>query len=125
MNRYTKGLENLSKIDGRAGEEVVRSIHEVFPDFAKFLVEYPFGDIYERKELLLREREIATIASLITQGDAQPQLAVHIVAGLNVGLTKAEIYEIILQMSVYCGFPKAINALNTANKVIKEYQNEY
>lgn len=50
----------------------------------------PFGDIYSRPGLALRDREIATIAALAAMGNATPQLKVHIEAGLNVGLSQAE-----------------------------------
>ncbi|HCE25529.1 MAG TPA: 4-carboxymuconolactone decarboxylase, partial [Hyphomonas sp.] len=62
-------------------------------------------------------REIATIAALTAMGTAQPQLKVHIQAGLNVGLTKSEIEEIIIQMSVYAGFPAALNGMQAAKEV--------
>ena len=44
-------------------------------------------------------------------GNATPQLKVHIEAGLNVGLSREEIIEIIMQMAVYAGFPAALNGL--------------
>jgi 4-carboxymuconolactone decarboxylase len=73
--------------------------------------EFPFGDIYSRPGLDLRAREIATIAALTALGNAAPQLKVHIEAGLNVGLTREEITEVIIQMAVYAGFPAALNGL--------------
>ena len=115
--RYERGMENLKKIDAEAGEKVVEALGRISPDFARFLVEYPFGDVYEREGLDLRSREIATIAALAAMGIAAPQLKVHIEAGLNVGLTKDEILEILIQMSVYAGFPSAINGLLAAQEV--------
>ncbi len=115
--RYEIGLEKLKQIDGQNGVDVVENLRKIHPDFAKYLVEYPFGDIYSRQNLDLRLREIATIAALCALGNAKPQLKVHVKAGLNVGLTKDEIYEIILQMSVYAGFPAAINGFLAAQEV--------
>ncbi len=46
-----------------------------------------------------------------------PQLKVHIQAGLNVGLSRGEIIEIIMQMAVYAGFPAALNGLFAAKEV--------
>ena len=48
------------------------------------------------------------------------QLKDHINAALNVGNTPVEIVEIIMQMSAYCGFPKAINAVVAAKEVFAE-----
>jgi 4-carboxymuconolactone decarboxylase len=67
----------------------------------------------------MRDREIATIASLAALGNAMPQLKVHIEAGLNVGLTREEITEILIQMAVYAGFPAALNGLFAAKEVFR------
>ncbi|MGI0119574.1 carboxymuconolactone decarboxylase family protein [Zooshikella sp. RANM57] len=117
QSRFERGLENLKKIDGEAGEKVINGLKQIAPDLARYTIEYPFGDIYNRPGLDLRSREIATIAALTAMGNAEPQLKVHIQAGLNVGLTKEEIVEIIIQMSVYAGFPAALNGINVAKEV--------
>lgn len=115
-DRFERGVENLRRIDGEAGEKVVESLKDISPDLARYTIEYPFADIYARPGLGLREREIATIAALTAMGTAQPQLKVHIQAGLNVGLMKSEIEEIIIQMSVYAGFPAALNGMQAAKE---------
>lgn len=101
--RYIIGQEMLQRVDGKGGEAVVDSLRDIAPDFARYLIEFPFGDIYARPGLDLRSREIATIAALTALGNAEPQLKVHIAAGLNVGLTQEEITEAIMQMAVYAG----------------------
>ncbi|NCQ21005.1 MAG: carboxymuconolactone decarboxylase family protein [Sphingomonadales bacterium] len=116
-DRLDRGLENLRKIDGEAGAKVIESLQDISPDLARYTIEYPFGDIYARPGLGLREREIATIAALTAMGNAQPQLKVHVQAGLNVGLSKREIEEIIIQMSVYAGFPAALNGMQAAKEI--------
>ena len=115
--RYTTGQEMLQRVDGKGGDAVVNSLKDIAPDFARYLIEVPFGDIYARPGLDLRSREIATIAALTALGNAAPQLKVHIAAGLNVGLTQEEITEVIMQMAVYAGFPAALNGLFAAKDV--------
>jgi 4-carboxymuconolactone decarboxylase len=116
-SRLERGRRALSEIDGKAGDNVVAALADIAPDFAQYLLEFPFGDIYSRPGLDLRAREIATIAALTAMGNAAPQLKVHIEAGLNVGLTQDEIVEIIMQMSVYAGFPAALNGLFAAKEI--------
>jgi 4-carboxymuconolactone decarboxylase len=115
--RYQRGLRMLSRVDGTAGEQVVAKLAEFAPDLARLVVEFPFGDVYARPQLGLREREIATIAALTAMGTARPQLEVHIAAGLHVGLTREEIMEVIMQMAVYAGFPAALNGIAAAREV--------
>lgn len=116
-SRLARGQRMLAAIDGSAGEHVVASLADIAPDFARYLLEFPFGDIYARPGLDLRSREIATIAALTALGHAQPQLKVHVAAGLNVGLSEEEIVETIMQMAVYAGFPAALNGLFSAREV--------
>ena len=116
-SRYERGTRKLAEIDGEGGAAVVASLADIAPDFARYIVEFPFGDIYSRPGLDLRSREVATIAALTAMGNARPQLKVHIQAGLNVGLSRDEIIETIMQMAVYAGFPAALNGLSAAREV--------
>jgi len=115
-----RGRKALASIDGEGGQKVVDALAGIAPDFATYLLEFPFGDVYSRGQLDLRSREIATIAALAAMGNATPQLKVHIQAGLNVGLTREEIVEILMQMAVYAGFPAALNGLFAAKDVFGE-----
>mgnify|MGYP000943230300 FL=1 len=115
--RFITGQKMLQQVDGKGGDAVVESLKDIAPDFARYLLEFPFGDIYARPGLDLRSREIATVAALTALGNATPQLKVHIAAALHVGLTKEEIIEVIMQMAVYAGFSAALNGLFAAKEV--------
>ncbi len=119
-DRYQRGWEKLKEIDGEAGERVVESLKDIAPDFARLLIEFPFGDIYSRPGLDLKCREIAVVAALTALGNAAPQLKVHIHGALNVGCTEQEVVEVIMQMAVYAGFPAALNGLFAAKEVFAE-----
>ncbi len=119
-NRYDSGLIMLQKIDGEQGAGVVSWLQEIAPDFSRYLVEFPFGDIYSRPGLDLKSREIATVAALTALGNARPQLIIHIEAALNVGCSPTELVETIMQMAVYAGFPAALNGLAAAREVFEK-----
>ena len=123
-SRYENGLAMLKRIDGRVGEKVVESLRDIAPDFATYLIEFPFGDIYSRSGLELKSREIAVVAALTALGTAQPQLMVHISAALNVGCGREEIIETIMMMAVYAGFPASLNGLAAAKEVFSEHDAE-
>lgn len=116
-SRYDRGLRALAEIDGHAGQAVIDSLADIAPDFARYILEFSFGDIYSRPGLNVRSREVATIAALTAMGNAGPQLRVHIQAALNVGLSRTEIVETIMHMAVYAGFPAALNGLFAAKEV--------
>ncbi|GIU38483.1 4-carboxymuconolactone decarboxylase [Shewanella hafniensis] len=118
--RYVQGLAKLTEIDGEAGEKVISSLANICPDLGKYIIEYPFGDIYQREGLDLKTRELVTVAALTALGHCQPQLNVHVNGALNVGCTPQEIVEVILQMSVYAGFPAALNGMFVAKAVFAE-----
>lgn len=120
IDRYERGMKKLKEIDGEAGEKVIESLKDIAPDLARYTIEFPFGDIYSRPGLDLKSREIAVVAALTALGNAYPQLKVHINGALNVGCSREEIVEIIIQMAVYAGFPAALNGINAAKEVFKE-----
>ncbi|WP_320152817.1 carboxymuconolactone decarboxylase family protein [uncultured Tolumonas sp.] len=120
--RYQQGLAKLNEIDGEAGEKVIAALQDIAPDLARYVIEFPFGDIYTRPGLDLKSREIATVAALTALGNAAPQLKVHIHGALNVGCTETEIVEVIMQMAVYAGFPAALNGMFAAKEVFAERQ---
>jgi len=118
--RAERGRRLLNEIDGAAGEAVIAGLQDIAPAFAELLFEFPFGDIYAREALSLRDREIATVAALSAMGTAPKQLGVHVHGALNVGVTREEIVEVMMQMAVYAGFPAALNALAVAKDVFAE-----
>lgn len=118
--RYVRGWAKLKEVDGQAGEKVIESLKEIAPDFAQLIIEFPFGDIYSRPGLDLKIRELAVVAALTAMGNASPQLKVHIHGARNVGCSRQEIVEVIMQMAVYAGFPAAVNGLFAAKEIFSQ-----
>lgn len=118
--RFNRGWKKLKEIDGQAGVNVIESLKGISPDLGRYTIEYPFGDVYSRNILDNRTKEIAVVAVLTAMGNASPQLKVHINAALNVGVTQEELSEIMILMSVYAGFPSALNGTLALKEVLKE-----
>jgi 4-carboxymuconolactone decarboxylase len=118
---YEKGLQRLKEVDDIAGEKVIDSLADISPDLGRYVIEFGFGEIYSRPGLSLQQRELATVAALTAMGTAQPQLKVHLAAALNVGLSRQEITETIIQMALYAGFPAALNGMFAAKEVFAEH----
>jgi len=119
-DRYAKGLKNLEKIHPEASKTLMNNLQDIAPDLGRFVVEFPYGDVYDRPGLDLKSREIATVAALTALGDTKPELKDHIKGALNVGCNRKEIIEVIIQMAVYAGFPRAINGVTIAKEVFEE-----
>lgn len=68
---------------------------------------WAFGDVWAREELGRRDRSVIVIAILTAQS-LTDELAFHVPAGLNHGLTRVEIEEIMVQLTIYAGVPRAI-----------------
>lgn len=117
--RYARGKAVLDAVDGDAGANVIEALKDISPELAHQVVTWGFGEIYARPGLAPRDRQLVTLGMLTALG-TEPQLAVHVNASLNVGLTPEEIVEALLHSAVYCGFPRALNATFTAKKVFEE-----
>lgn len=118
-DRFDRGAAALAEVDGHAGEQVIASLQDIAPDFARYLIEFAFGDIYSRPGLDLRTRELVTVAMCTALGVA-PQLAVHVHGLLNVGGSEKEAVEVMIQMAGYAGFPAALNGIAVARTVFAE-----
>lgn len=119
-DRYKKGMDVLKKTNEKTIEEIFKDLEDIAPDLGRFIVEFPYSELYTREKVDLKTRELCTVAALTALGYPQVELKDHINASLAVGNTPGEIVEIIMQMSAYAGFPAAINGIMTAKKVFKE-----
>jgi 4-carboxymuconolactone decarboxylase len=117
--RYEVGAKELSELDNNQVQVLEEAYKDFAPDLVKFVVN-SYADVVGRNNLNKRYRQIATIAALTALGNARPQLKFHINGGLNVGLTAEEVKEIMLLMTVYSGFPSAINGINVLKEILSE-----
>lgn len=118
--RYERGAAVLDAVDGAGGQRVVDALADIAPALAHHVVAYGFGEVYARPGLTAPQRQLVTIGMLTALGGCEPQLEVHVNASLNVGLSPIEIVEAITHAAVYCGFPKALNAIFVAKRVFAE-----
>lgn len=118
-DRYEKGMSVLEITNKDTIDDLFKELEDIAPDLGRFVVEFPYSEIYTREDVDLKTRELCTVAALTAIGTI-PQLKDHINAALNVGNSPREIVEIIMQMSAYAGFPKAINGVMAAKEIFKE-----
>lgn len=116
---FDKGVEIRKKLSGKRFGKMTNALAELAPDLDEMLNEVVFGRVWTRPGLELKMRSAITIASLMSL-QRLPQLKTHIANGLNAGLTKQEIVEILMHVAFYAGVPTAVNAFQLAKEVFAE-----
>jgi 4-carboxymuconolactone decarboxylase len=86
------------------------------PDFYRYVAESAFGMLWSRPGLAIRDRSLVTCAQLAALGKTE-ELKAHLRGALNVGISKEELVEVLMQTAVYAGVPAANDALKTAAEV--------
>ena len=91
------------------------NMQRVLGDVGTLSFRWAFGEIWSRPQLPRRDRSLIVIAILGALGQ-ESELAFHVRAGLNYGLTRSEIEEIMVHLSMYAGFPKAVDGMRVARE---------
>ena len=116
-DRYHRGLKKIKEVYGDAWK--VNFLDDLSPEMNDYTIEFLYGDVYNTDKLDARSREIAIISILIALRANTP-LSIHMHGALNIGLTRRELIEVIVQSSIYAGFPAAVNAMQIAREVFRE-----
>ena len=87
------------------------------PDFFRYVAASAFGMLWSRPNLAVRDRSLVTVAQLAALGHSQ-ELRAHLAGALNVGITREELVEVLMQTAVYAGVPAANEALRVAAEVL-------
>jgi alkylhydroperoxidase/carboxymuconolactone decarboxylase family protein YurZ len=117
-----KGLNKLSQMRGPAAAEAIQAVIDdggFGAGLAALAAEFAFARVWDRPGLDAKYRSLVTISVLATEGRIG-ELRNHISAGLNHGLTSAELEEAFMQIGAYAGLPAAWSALLVAQEVIAE-----
>lgn len=118
MDLDAKGLATRRAVLGDAYVDTALAKATPFTEPLQELVtRHAWGNTWQRPNLDLRTRSIVTVAMLVALGRVH-ELKIHVRGALNNGVTTAELQEIFLHASVYCGFPAAVDAFRSAAEVI-------
>ena len=118
--RYDTGLDVRRAVLGNA--HVDRSLAnrtEVTEEFQALITRYAWGEIWTREGLPRHTRSLLTISMMVAL-NREAELALHLRAARNNGVTRDQIKEVLLQTAIYCGVPAANSAFHLAQKVFDE-----
>ncbi len=118
--RYNQGLEVRRQVLGDAHVDRAQANMTSFDaDFQRFITESAWGSVWSRPGLDRESRQMITIAILAALG-MEHELALHLRATENTGVTADQVKEVLLQVAVYAGVPAANTAVAIAKKVFSE-----
>ncbi len=119
---YERGLSTRREVlgDDHVDEAIARTT-EFTEDFQDLITRYAWGEIWSRDGLDRRTRSCITLTALVALG-REEELAMHVRAALRIGLTPAEIKEVLLHSAIYCGVPAANGAFAVAQRVFEELE---
>jgi len=98
-------------------DQAVAKRTEFTADFQDLLTRYAWGDVWTRPGLDRRTRCCITVAMLVAL-NREEELALHVRAALDSGVTAEELKEVLLQSAIYCGIPAANAAFRVASEVL-------
>ena len=96
---------------------------ELTTEFQNFITRYAWGEIWTRDGLPRHTRSLITIAMMVALNRSE-ELALHLRAARNNGVTRDEIKEVLLQTAIYCGVPAANSAFHLADRIFREQDGE-
>lgn len=117
-----RGIKKIGEILGQTAEDVEKSLGDISPSLATYVLETIYGQIYQSPVLDNKTRQIVMVASLATLGTAGPQLRTHIGGALRCGVTREELVEIMLQLVPYTGVVTAINGMAACRDAFEKHQ---
>lgn len=118
---YERGMKVRREMLGDAYvDQAMQSADELTAPFQDLAVEYCFGAIWAREELPRRTRSLVNLGMLVALNRPH-EFEVHLAMALRNGCTKAEIREVLLQATVYCGMPAGSQCFRAAKKIFAEH----
>jgi 4-carboxymuconolactone decarboxylase len=119
-DRYEAGMTVRRAVLGSA--HVDRSFAnrtELTDEFQNLITRYAWGEIWTREGLPRHTRSLLTIAMMVALNRSE-ELALHLRAAKNNGVTREQIKEVLLQTAIYAGVPAANSAFHLADKLFRE-----
>jgi len=117
-NRYEKGKEVLETLTGRPQNRPRSGYSAFFPTIELFLKEHLFADIFGRGVLSYQDREITTVAALVSMGGVEPFARAHMELALNVGVTESQLQQLLALIESNVGETEARSGQDLLSQVL-------
>jgi 4-carboxymuconolactone decarboxylase len=118
--KFQRGLNTRREVLGSAYVDASLSKANDFTwPLQELVTEYCWDTVWNRPGLDRKQRSILNLG-MISALNRPHELKLHVRGALNNGLTKDQIREVLLQVSIYCGVPAAIDGFRIAQEVFEE-----
>jgi 4-carboxymuconolactone decarboxylase len=116
--RYEQGMKVRRAVLGDAHVDAsLKSRNDFNEEFQDLLTRYAWGEIWSRPGLPRKTRSLITLSMMVALNRPE-ELRMHLRAALNIGVTREQIKEVLLQTAIYCGVPAANSAFHLAQEVL-------
>jgi 4-carboxymuconolactone decarboxylase len=117
---YERGLRVRREVLGDAHvDRALAGADDLTRPFQDLITRYAWGEVWGREGLERRTRSLITLALLAALGH-EDELAMHVHAAVRLGVTPAEITEVLLHTAVYAGAPVTNRALSIAREALAD-----
>ena len=117
---FEKGILKRRKVLGdEYVDKALASADEFGSDLQKLITEYAWGEVWNKESITDKERSLINLG-MIAALNRPHELKLHIKGALNNGISKEQIKDVFLQVTVYCGAPAGIDSMRLAREVFEE-----
>jgi 4-carboxymuconolactone decarboxylase len=117
--RQQRGEAVIRQLNNNQPQPALEDLRRDFPALADAITGYALGEVWGRDGLDPRTRQLATVAAFAATGN-RAQMKIHAGYALNLGVSAAELKEIVYLTTVHAGFPRAIDAAQTLAELFRE-----
>ncbi|MDR5894311.1 alpha/beta fold hydrolase [Halomonas mongoliensis] len=113
---YATGLETRKQVLGEA--HVARSTENATSldaPFQQMITRLAWGELWSNEDLTRRERSMITTGILAALG--REELTLHLKTAKRIGLTEAELRQVLMHVAIYAGVPAANHAFALAKEL--------
>lgn len=119
-DKFEKGMKTRRAVLGDAHVDRAEANKTPFDaDFQQMITEYAWGTAWQGTALDVSTRHLITIAMLAALGK-EHELAMHIRATQNTGVTQEQLKDVFMQVAIYAGVPAANTAIGIAKRILEE-----
>lgn len=119
-SRYDAGMKVRRQVLGDAHvDRATGKVSEVAREFQELITRYAWGEIWTRPGLDHRTRRILVVGTMVALGRWE-EFRLHVRTALETGFALADLKEVLMQQTIYCGVPAANTAFHLLDEIVAE-----